>query len=71
MSSGTLLAFLDAPVVVGDPEGRAAYVNPAFETRFAVASAAATGAPLASLFDGGVREAVLRAVAGHLACVRR
>jgi signal transduction histidine kinase len=63
MSSGTLLSFLDAPVVVGDPEGRAAYVNPAFEARFSAGAAPATGAPLASLFDGGVREAVLRAVA--------
>jgi hypothetical protein len=63
MSSGTLLSFLDAPVVVGDPEGRAAYVNPAFEARFAIGASAATGAPLASLFDGGVREAVLQAVA--------
>jgi hypothetical protein len=27
----SLLSFLDAPVLVGDPEGRAAYVNPAFE----------------------------------------
>jgi signal transduction histidine kinase len=63
MSSGTLLSFLDAPVVVGDPEGRAAYVNPAFEARFGMGAVAATGAPLASLFDGGVREAVLQAVA--------
>ena len=30
----SLLSFLDAPVVVGDPEGRAVYVNPAFEARF-------------------------------------
>lgn len=31
MSQPSLLSFLDAPVVVGDPDGRAAYVNPAFE----------------------------------------
>ena len=63
MSSPSLLSFLDAPVVVGDPEGRAAYVNPAFESRFSVSAEAVTGRPLASLFEGGVREAVLQAVA--------
>ena len=63
MSSPSLLSFLDAPVVVGDPDGRAAYVNPAFETRFSASAEAVTGEPLASLFEGGVREAVLRAVA--------
>lgn len=59
----SLLSFLDAPVLVGDPEGRAAYVNPAFEARFSAGGAAAPGATVASLFDGGVREAVLQAVA--------
>jgi PAS domain S-box-containing protein len=59
----SLLSFLDAPVVVGDPEGRAVYVNPAFEARFGVASEGAAGQPLAELFSGGGREAVLRAVA--------
>jgi PAS domain S-box-containing protein len=59
----SLLSFLDAPVVVGDPEGRAVYVNPAFERRFGVASEKAAGHPLAALFSGGGREAVLRAVA--------
>lgn len=63
MSQPSLLSFLDAPVVVGDPDGRAAYVNPAFETRFSVSAETVTGQPLASLFEGGVREAVLRAVA--------
>ena len=63
MSSPSLLSFLDAPVVVGDPEGRAAYVNPAFESRFSVSAELVTGRPLASLFEGGVREAVLQAVA--------
>jgi len=61
--SPSLLSFLDAPLVVGDPEGRAAYVNPAFEARFSVAAEEVTGRPLASLFEGGVREEVLRAVA--------
>jgi PAS domain S-box-containing protein len=60
----SLLSFLDAPVVVGDPDGRAVYVNPAFEARFGVASEGVTGQPLAELFQGGGREAVLRAVAG-------
>lgn len=59
----SLLSFLDAPVVVGDPEGRAVYVNPAFEARFEVGSEGAAGRPLATLFSGGSREAVLRAVA--------
>jgi PAS domain S-box-containing protein len=63
VSSPSLLSFLDAPLVVGDPEGRAAYVNPAFESRFCVSAEEVTGRPLASLFDGGVREAVLQAVA--------
>jgi len=38
LSQPSLLSFLDAPVVVGDPDGRAAYVNPTFETRFAVSA---------------------------------
>lgn len=63
MKSPSLLSFLDAPVVVGDPDGRAAYVNPAFEGCFAVSAGAVKGQPLAALFEGGVREAVLSAVA--------
>jgi PAS domain S-box-containing protein len=63
VSVPSLLTFLDAPLVVGDPEGRAAYVNPAFESRFSVTAEEVIGQPLASLFEGGVREAVLRAVA--------
>lgn len=59
----SLLSFLDAPVVVGDPEGRAVYVNPAFEARFGQAAEEAAGLPLAELFEGGGREALLRAVA--------
>ena len=41
----SLLSFLDAPVVVGDPDGRAVYVNPAFEARFGVAAEGVTGQP--------------------------
>ena len=55
----SLLSFLDAPIVVGDPEGNAVYLNAAFENRFGNAS---LGVPLAELFEGGAREAVLRAV---------
>ena len=58
----TLLSFLDAPVVIGDPDGCAVYVNPAFELRFERAVGRVPGAPLAELFEGGAREAVLRAV---------
>ena len=58
----TLLSYLDAPVVIGDPDGCAVYVNPAFELRFERAVGRVPGAPLAELFEGGAREAVLRAV---------
>ncbi|MDJ0851091.1 MAG: PAS domain-containing protein [Myxococcota bacterium] len=63
MSTVSLLSFIDAPVVVGDPDGTAAYVNPAFEACFAVSGQQVKGQPLALLFEGGVREAVLSAVA--------
>lgn len=59
-SEQSLLSHLDAPIVVGDPDGRAVYMNPAFEDRFGCCS---LGVPLAELFEGGAREAVLRAVA--------
>jgi nitrogen-specific signal transduction histidine kinase len=62
IGSVSLLTFVDAPVVVGDPEGRTAYVNPAFAARFWASEEDPTGQPLAALFEGGVREAVLRAV---------
>jgi PAS domain S-box-containing protein len=62
--SVSLLDFIDAPVVVGDPDGRVVYVNPAFESSSGISSADAKGQPLASMFEGGGREAVLRAVAG-------
>jgi PAS domain-containing protein len=62
--SVSLLDFLDAPVVVGDPEGRVVYVNAAFEAGAGISAAVANGQPLAGLFEGGGREAVLRAVAG-------
>lgn len=59
----SLLDFIDAPVLVGDPEGRAVYVNPAFESDFAVEVDDVVGMPLANLFEGGGREALLRSVA--------
>ncbi len=62
IGSVSLLTFLDAPVVVGDPEGRTAYINPAFARRFHPGGEDATGQPLSALFEGGVREAVLKAV---------
>ena len=66
MSAGTpsLLTFLDAPIVVGDPQGFVTYVNPAFEKVFRADAESARGQALATVFDGGAREAVLAAVAG-------
>jgi hypothetical protein len=59
---GSLLSFLPAPVAIGDPEGRAVWVNAAFRERFGV-EGEVRGRPLAALFEGGAREAVLRAAA--------
>ena len=47
---------------MGDPDGLAIYVNPAFEDVFKVSLGAIAGTPLASLFQGGGRESVLQAV---------
>lgn len=62
-SGRSLLDHLDAPVLVGDPDGCTVYVNPAFEVCFDLGAASTRGHPLAELFGGGAREAVLRAVA--------
>jgi len=59
----SLLTFLDAPVMVGDPDGRVIYVNPSFETAFERSGRDVQGELLASLFTGGAREAMLGAVA--------
>jgi len=59
----SLLSFLDAPVIVGDPDGRGVYGNPAFQARFGITAEAVRGRSLAELFEGGGREAVLHAVA--------
>ena len=59
----SLLDFIQTPVLVGDPDGRAVYANPAFESDFLVPAEEIAGQPIANLFTGGGREAVLRAVA--------
>ncbi|HEY5658865.1 MAG TPA: PAS domain-containing protein, partial [Myxococcota bacterium] len=59
----SLLDFIAAPILVGDPDGRAVYVNPCFERKFSVSRKEVTGVALAGLFEGGGREAVLDAVA--------
>ena len=43
--SRSLMDFVDTPVLVGDPDGRAVYVNPCFERAFAQTKEAATGVP--------------------------
>jgi PAS domain S-box-containing protein len=63
MSSRSLLDYVDAPVLVGDPDGRVVHLNPAFESRFGISLDQARGEELATLFQGGAREAVLSAVA--------
>jgi nitrogen-specific signal transduction histidine kinase len=62
-ASQSLLDFIQTPVMVGDPDGRVVYVNPAFETDFLVPLEEVAGQPVANLFTGGGREAVLLAVA--------
>lgn len=59
----SLLNFLAAPIVVGDPEGNVIYINPAFARAFGKSSEEGLGTPLAMLFEGGGREAILQAVA--------
>ena len=63
MSNRSLLDYLDAPILVGDPDGRVVHLNPSFESRFEISLDQARGKELATLFEGGAREAVLRAVA--------
>ena len=62
-SLSSLLNFRDAPLMIGDPEGRVIWVNPAFEQTFTCDGELVRGQALAALFDGGGREAVLGAVA--------
>ncbi len=59
----SLLDFLDAPVLVGDPEGHVVFANKAFVRDLCSNEISPHGEPLAALFAGGGREAVLTAVA--------
>jgi hypothetical protein len=63
VSGRSLLDYLDAPVLVGDPDGRVVHLNPTFERRFDVRLADARGGLVAAVFQGGAREAMLGAVA--------
>jgi hypothetical protein len=63
MDGTSLLSFLDTPFLVGDPEGRIVFVNPSFEERFCSDGEEFRGEEMATLFAGGGREAMLRAVA--------
>ncbi|MCR9097336.1 MAG: PAS domain-containing protein [bacterium] len=59
----SLLGHLDAPILVGDPEGCVVYANPSFRDRFCQMSGDPVGEPLAMVFGGGAREVVLTATA--------
>ena len=48
---------------LSDPDGRAVYLNPCFESCFGISSDSVRGQPLASMFQGGAREAILGAMA--------
>jgi len=61
--SRSLLSFVDTPILVADPDGSAVYANPSFEERFALPQGGAQGLPLATIFESGGREEVLRAFA--------
>jgi nitrogen-specific signal transduction histidine kinase len=63
VSARSLLDYLDAPVLVCDPDGRVVHLNPSFEARFNVSLKEAQGGLMAAVFDGGAREAALQAVA--------
>jgi len=59
----SLLAHLDTPILVGDPEGHVVYANPSFRKRFCASGGDPTGEALANVFGGGAREAVLMVTA--------
>lgn len=59
----SLLGHLDAPILVGDPDGCVVYANPSFRDRFCPLGADPVGEPIAMLFGGGAREVVLTATA--------
>ena len=60
--SRSLLDFIQTPVMVGDPDGRVVYVNPAFETDFLV--------PLEEVAGAAGGEPVRRAAAARRCCTR-
>jgi nitrogen-specific signal transduction histidine kinase len=59
----SLLAHLQTPILVGDPDGCIVYANPAFRSRFCETGEDPMGQPLAMVFGGGAREVVLTATA--------
>lgn len=59
----SLLGHLDAPILVGDPEGCIVYANQSFRDHFCGHDEDPAGEPLAMVFGGGAREAVLMATA--------
>ncbi len=55
----SLLAHLQTPILVGDPDGCIVYANPSFRSRFCQIGDDPMGQPLAMVFGGGAREVVL------------
>jgi len=62
----SLLAHLQTPILVGDPDGCIVYANPAFRDRFCQVGEDPMGQPLAMVFGGGAREVVLGVTADVL-----
>lgn len=62
----SLLGYVQTPILVGDPEGRIVYANPAFCSIFCADAEDPIGRPLAMVFGGGAREAMLSATASVL-----
>ena len=59
----SLLAHLQTPILVGDPDGCIVYANPSFRSRFCQKGEDPMGQPIAMVFGGGAREVVLTATA--------
>ncbi len=59
----SLLGHLNTPILVGDPDGCIVYANPCFRRVFGAGDDDLMGRPLALVFGGGAREAVLSATA--------
>ena len=62
----SLLGFLQTPILVGDPDGCIVYANPSFRSCFCSDDEDPVGQPLAMVFGGGAREAVLSATVAVL-----